>query len=238
MANIFPKSVNWLPVQVLIALGSLVPLVVIGMWYYFTPKYTRVGYMPEQPIAFSHKLHAGQLGMDCRYCHSFVDQAAHSNIPTSQTCNNCHKQGGVQWDSPKLAQLRESLEKDQPIRWVRIHQTPDYVYFNHSAHVNRGISCYSCHGQINEMEVVYQAESQSMGWCLDCHRNPENYIRPLDEVYNLDWTIADAVNKGEFDFTPNKQGQITAHAAQRELGEHLVKAWNVHPPENCAGCHR
>jgi len=232
MANVFPREANLIPLKFAFALGILGALVVAGIWYYFTPKYTRVGYMPAQPVAFSHKLHAGELGMDCRYCHSFVDQAAHSNVPTTQSCNNCHKQGGVQWDNPKLAVLRASVENDQPIRWVRIHMAPDYVYFNHSAHVNRGISCYSCHGKVNEMEVVWQAEPQSMSWCLECHRNPENFIRPIHEVYNLDWTIQDEARKGLL-FTSARPTQM-----QTELGKKLVSEWNVHPPTNCAGCHR
>lgn len=228
MANIFPRAINLLPLKVASALGLLGSLVVVGVWYYFTPKYTRVGYQPTQPIAFSHKLHVEQLGMDCRYCHSFVDQAAHSNVPTSQTCNNCHRAGGVQWDNPKLAVLRHSVENNEPIRWVRIHQAPDYVYFNHSAHVNRGVSCYSCHGKVNEMEVVFQAESQSMGWCLECHRSPENFIRPVQEVYNLNWTIEDETGKGS----------RFAGMTQQEMGKILVEEWRVHPPTNCAGCHR
>lgn len=220
MANIFPKSANILPIKIGFGLACLGVLVVAGVWYYFTPKYTRVGYQPQQPVAYSHALHVGQLGMDCRYCHSFVDQAAHANIPNSQTCNNCHKQGGVQWENPKLAVLRESVEKNIPIQWKQIHLVPDYVYFNHSAHVNRGVSCVSCHGQINEMEVVWQDKPLSMGWCLECHRAPENNLRPLNKVYDLNWTAA-------------SEGKN-----QLEVGKQLVAEWNVRPPTNCAGCHR
>lgn len=220
MANIFPKSANILPIKIGFALTCIGILIVAGMWYYFTPKYTRVGYQPQQPVSYSHALHVGQLGMDCRYCHSFVDQAAHANIPNSQTCNNCHKQGGVQWDNPKLAVLRESIEKNIPIHWRQIHQTPDYVYFNHSAHVSRGVSCVSCHGQINQMEVVYEAKPLSMGWCLECHRAPEKNLRPLNKVYDLDWTAA------------------SEKKTQLDVGLKLVNEWNVHPPTNCAACHR
>lgn len=220
MANIFPKSANILPIKIGLGLSFIGLLVVAGVWYYFTPKYTRVGYQPTQPVAYSHALHVGQLGMDCRYCHSFVDQAAHANIPNSQTCNNCHKEGGVQWDNPKLAVLRQSVEKNIPIQWKQIHLVPDYVYFNHSAHVNRGVSCVSCHGQINEMEVVWQDKPLSMGWCLECHRAPENNLRPLAKVYDLNWTAA-------------SEGKN-----QLEVGKQLVAEWNVRPPTNCAGCHR
>lgn len=220
MANIFPKSANILPIKIGIALACLGLLVVAAVWYYFTPKYTRVGYQPQQPISYSHALHVKQLGMDCRYCHSFVDQAAHANIPNSQTCNNCHKQGGVQWDNPKLSVLRESVEKNVPIQWKQVHLVPDYVYFNHSAHVNRGVSCISCHGKVKDMEVVSQEKPLSMGFCLECHRAPAANLRPLNKVYDLDWT-AESEGKN-----------------QAEVGKQLVGEWNVRPPTNCAGCHR
>ena len=218
MANIFPRSSNFLPLKVIACGAVTVPLIVAAVWYYFTPKYTRVGYMPTQPVPFSHALHVGQLGMDCRYCHSFVEVGGTANIPTTQTCMNCHSQ--VKKDSPKLAAVRESWEIGKPIPWVKIHQAPDYVYFNHSVHVNRGISCQNCHGNINRMEVVYHAEPQSMGWCLECHRNPEQYIRPVEHVFNLDWK-------------PEMIGE-----KQETLGKKLVAEWHVHPPQNCAACHR
>ena len=138
MANIFPRGSNLLPLKIVLCVLVLVPAVSLAMWYYFTPKYTRVGYQPAQPVPFPHDVHVAQLGMDCRYCHSFVEVAAHSNVPTTQVCMNCHSQ--VQKDNPKLAPLRESWATGKPIEWVQVHKTPDYVYFNHSAHVNRGVS--------------------------------------------------------------------------------------------------
>jgi hypothetical protein len=218
MANIFPRSSNFLPLKVIACGAVTVPLVIAAVWYYFTPKYTRVGYMPTQPVPFSHALHVGQLGMDCRYCHSFVEVGGPANIPTTQTCMNCHSQ--VKKDSSKLAAVRESWETGKPIPWVKIHQAPDYVYFNHSVHVNRGVSCQSCHGNINRMEVVYHAEPHSMGWCLECHRNPEKHIRPVEHVFNLDWK-------------PEMIGE-----KQETLGKRLAADWNIQPPQNCAACHR
>jgi hypothetical protein len=206
MANIFPRSSNFLPLKVIACGAVTVPLVIAAVWYYFTPKYTRVGYMPTQPVPFSHALHVGQLGMDCRYCHSFVEVGGPANIPTTQTCMNCHSQ--VKKDSSKLAAVRESWETGKPIPWVKIHQAPDYVYFNHSVHVNRG------------MEVVYHAEPHSMGWCLECHRNPEKHIRPVEHVFNLDWK-------------PEMIGE-----KQETLGKRLAADWNIQPPQNCAACHR
>ena len=194
------------------------------MTYYFTPKYTRVGYQPVQPVSFPHDVHVDQLGMDCRYCHSHVEVAAHSNIPTTQVWMNCHSQ--VQKDNPKLKPVWDSWQTGKPIEWVQIHKTPDYVYYNHAVHVNRGVSCVSCHGKVNQMPVVYHAESQSMAWCLDCHRNPEKHLRPVDQVTNLNWV------------PPTNQGESTADA-QIRIGTELKNKLGVNPPDkNCFGCHR
>ena len=224
MANIFPRGSNILPLKlVLCALvaGGAVSAVVP---YYFTPKYTRVGYQPEQPVNFSHSIHAGQLGMDCRYCHSFVEVAAHSNVPTTQVCMNCHSQ--VQKENPKLAPVRESWASGKSIEWVQIHKTPDYVYFNHSAHVNRGVSCVSCHSRVDKMAVVYHAEPHSMSWCLDCHRAPEEKVRPLSEITHLDWEA------------PRKEGE-SRDDAQKRIGTEIKIKEHLNPPVgNCAGCHR
>ena len=217
MANVFPKWTNRVPVQVIIALFMIGGAVSYGYYYYMTPEYARVGYQPTQPVAFDHSLHADQLGMDCRYCHTYVDRSEHSNVPDTSTCMNCHNQ--IKTQSPALAPVRESYESGEPIEWVRIHKTPDYVYFNHSVHVNRGISCVECHGQIHKMEKVYHAKSFSMGFCLECHRNPEESIRPVDKVYDLDW-------------------KAESPEAQKNMGEKFVHDWNVMPPESCSGCHR
>lgn len=217
MANFFPRSSNWLPLKFALIAKVLGVAVILLMWYFFTPKYTRVGYQPIQPVAFSHEIHSKQLGLDCRFCHSFVEVAAHSNVPNTQTCMGCHSQ--VQKQNPALKVVRDSWASGQPIPWVQIHKTPDYVYFNHSVHVNRGVSCYSCHGQVNEMKVVWHDQPHSMAWCLDCHRQPENHLRPREEVFNLDW-------------------RAPGVKAQRELGLTLKHEWNVNPPESCGGCHR
>ncbi len=224
MANIFPRSSNLLPLKIVFVALVLGGAVTAGMTYYFTPKYTRVGYQPVQPVPFSHKIHAGQLNIDCRYCHSFVEVAAHSNIPTTQVCMNCHSQ--VQKDNPKLAAVRESWATGQPIQWIQIHKTPDYVYFNHAAHVNRGVSCVECHGKINEMEVVYHAKSLSMEFCLNCHRAPEEVLRPLNQITNLE-------------YVPPHGEKESVSTAQLRIGKELKDKWHINPPDkNCAGCHR
>lgn len=195
-----------------------------GAWYYLTPKYARVGYQPAQPVSFPHNVHVEQLGMDCRYCHSFVETAAHSNIPTTQVCINCHSQ--VQKDNPKLKPVMDSWQTGKPIEWVQVHKTPDYAYFYHSVHVNRGVSCVSCHGRVDQMEVVWHDQPQHMAWCLDCHREPEKHLRPLDQITNL-----------AYQPTPQK-GESVAEAQVR-IGKELKDKWHINPPDkNCFGCHR
>src|SRR5207249_9667343 len=185
MANFFPRWTNWLPPKLVVCGIVIVCGLTAGTWYYVTPKYTKVGYQPIQPVPFPHDVHVTQLGMDCRYCHSFVEVSAHSNVPNTQTCMNCHSQ--VQKDNPKLQAVRASWATGQPVNWVQIHKTPDFVYFNHSVHVNRGISCVECHGPINKMDVVYHAKPFSMTFCLDCHRQPELHLRPPEKITDLDW---------------------------------------------------
>lgn len=240
MANIFPKWTNRLPLQIILGAVLLGATVVAGVSYYATPKYTRVGYMPQQPVPFDHSLHVTQLGMDCRYCHTGVEISSHSNVPTTQTCMNCHTQ--IQPTSARLAPVRESWQTGEPIRWVKIHKAPDYVYFNHAVHVNRGVSCVSCHGNIDQMQVVWHDQPQSMGWCLECHRSPEQKIRPVEKVFDLTWkpekgglkpnTLASLEKAG---VKINEQGGVVD---QNKMGEHLVSEWQVKPPTNCAGCHR
>ena len=149
MSAIFPKWTNRLPILIIIGVTLVGGAVTAGVWYYFTPKYTRVGYQPIQPVAFSHAIHAGQLGVDCRYCHTAVDKSWFSNIPAASTCMNCHNQ--VLKDDPRLALVRESAASGKPIQWIQIHKMPDFVYFNHSVHVTRGISCVECHGRIDQI---------------------------------------------------------------------------------------
>ena len=217
MANIFPRWTNQIALKIAICLGVLAVAVVGGVTYYFTPKYTRAGYMPVQPAPFSHAVHVEQLGMDCRYCHSFVEVAAHSNIPTTQACMACHTQ--IRATSPKLEPVRESWKTGRPVNWVRVHQVPDYAYFNHAVHVNRGVGCFSCHGAVNEMVAIFQDQSQSMAWCLACHRAPGNFLRPPSQVFNTSWK-------------PGARGN------QREAGGKFQADWEVNPPVTCGGCHR
>jgi len=225
MANIFPKGTNETVLKVGLVLAVFGGLATMAVWYYFTPKYSRVGYQPVQPVHFQHDIHVGQLGLDCRYCHSYVEVSGHSNFCPTQTCMNCHRD--VQKNNPKLQPIRDSWDSGQPVEWVEIHHVPDYAYFNHSAHVNRGVSCVVCHGKINEMNVVFQSKSQSMAWCLQCHRSPESYVRPiaadkpgdLSPIFNMNWEPPKGTTQGQ-------------------IGKELVKDWKIKPPTDCAGCHR
>jgi hypothetical protein len=184
-----------------------------------TPKYTRVGYAPVQPVPFSHAKHVGEVGLDCRYCHTSVEESYHSQVPTAQTCMNCHSI--VKKDSPLLAPVRESFEKGTPVPWVWIHTTPDYAYFNHSIHVNRGVSCVECHGKVNEMDTVTHAQPLSMSFCLDCHKDPAPRLREPKDVFNLD-------SKRLVDQGPAGVKKATEY----------VHNWKLMPPQSCSGCHR
>ena len=217
MSNIFPKSANRLPLQIVIYLCVLGGIATAGVNYYMTPKYTRVGYAPVQPVPYSHALHVGQLGLDCRYCHSNVDKSGYANLPTAQTCMNCHN--AVKKDSPLLAVVRNSYETGDPVPWVKVHELPDFVYFNHAVHVNRGVSCVECHGKVNEMKVVTHTQPLSMSFCLECHRDPASRVRQPEDIYDLN-------------------SPTIAATAGLEAGEKFVHDWNIKPPQSCTGCHR
>lgn len=216
MSVIFNRYLNLLPL-VLAILGGAASVGAVGVvWYYFSPEYTDVGYAPEQPVPYSHKLHVGELGLDCRYCHTGVEDNRKALIPSTQICMNCHHMvltEGSGAASERLAPVRESYTTGDPIEWVRIHDLPDYVAFNHAAHVDAGVGCASCHGQVDEMVVVEQSEPLSMSWCLDCHRSPEEFIRPSDQVTNMQY---------EHD---------------EEVARQLIESKKINPPENCSACH-
>ncbi len=217
MPIIFSKGADVLLRRVVSVVILTVALGTAVVWYYFTPKYTRVGYAPEQPVPFSHEQHAGKLGMSCLYCHTNVERSPHANVPSTQTCMSCHTQ--IKANSPLLSPVRESWSSGEPVDWKRIHKVPDYAYFNHALHINRGVGCASCHGQVNEMKVVYHAEPLSMAWCLDCHRKPEAHLRPAEEALNMSW-------------------KPPSEKTQSEVGRQLIEQFHINPGQNCQGCHR
>lgn len=176
---------------------------------------TQAGVSREQPVPFSHQHHVGGVGIDCRYCHTSVENAAFANIPPTKTCMNCHSQIWV--NSPSLEPVRESFRSGRSIEWTRVHDLPDFAYFNHSIHVNKGVGCSTCHGRVDRMPLVWQEKSLHMEWCVDCHRHPEQYVRPREEVFNM-----------EYQPPPD----------QTALGLQLVKEYRIQSLTSCSTCHR
>jgi hypothetical protein len=215
MAQVFKPSAN--TYSRLSIFGAL--FAVVGVLFALAA-FNRSDYMTqarvarEQPVPFSHKHHVGELGIDCRYCHTSVEHTAYAGIPPTQTCMNCHSQ--VWKDSPTLAPVRASYETGRPLEWTKVHDLPDFVYFDHSIHVAKGIGCASCHGRVDHMNLTWQESSLHMEWCLQCHRNPEQYVRPRSEVFNMAWTADD----------------------QAELGKRLVIEHEINGRDDCTVCHR
>jgi len=212
---VFPRWINLLrPGLALALVGG--PLYAVSLAYYaLWPATTTVGYQPDQPVPYSHELHAGELGIDCRYCHNTIERTSAAGVPPTDTCMNCHEM--IRNDSEKLITVLESHATGMPVAWTRIHDLPDFVYFDHSAHVSRGVGCVSCHGRVDKMEVVSHEELLSMGWCLRCHRHPEEHLRPVEHVTQLDWEPT---------------------VDQIELGKQLMEARGIQPSEDCSTCHR
>lgn len=170
----------------------------------------------EQPVPFSHKHHVYGLGLDCRYCHTTVEKSAFAGMPPTETCMTCHSQ--IWKDAPMLAPVRESFATGARLQWNRVNRTPDFVFFNHSVHVNHGVGCVTCHGQLDEMPLTWKSHTLYMKWCLDCHRQPQNYIRPEDQVFNLNWSTTN----------------------QAALGRKLVADYHINTKQltDCSMCHR
>ncbi len=215
MAQIFPEWTNRVPLIILVVVIAGTTAAVGFFWYYGSPKYTDIGYRPVQPVPYSHKIHVNDLGIDCRYCHTSVEVSPVSIVPPTQICMNCHSL--ILPESEKLQPIRDSFISGNPVEWVRVHNLPDYVYFNHSSHVTKGVGCITCHGNVAEMDVVTQQESLSMSWCLDCHRDPGPNLRPVDQITNMKWIMPE--NKEEF-------------------STKMIAKMNVNPSEDCSTCHR
>ncbi|MEM0961473.1 MAG: cytochrome c3 family protein [Bacteroidota bacterium] len=224
MAQLFPRRANTLPTLSLFGAAGGGVFAVLLAWYYLSPEFYEVGYQPEQPVPYSHAFHAGELGMDCQYCHNHVAQSPHANVPPTQTCMNCH--GVVATDSEKLLPVRESWATGVPIEWVKVHHLPDYAQFSHAAHVNVGVGCASCHGRVDQMgeEGVYQVEPLSMGWCLECHRAPEEHLVPVEEVTNLA-------------YLEEIRADDDRYAAYIATNLERIENEGINPPQNCSACH-
>jgi hypothetical protein len=179
---------------------------------------TQAGVVRDQPVPFSHKHHVSDAGIDCRYCHTSAETSSFAGLPPTETCMNCHSQLFNQ--SPILEPVRESFRSERPIEWTRVHDLPDFVYFNHSIHVKKGVGCTTCHGQVDQMPLMWQHASLQMEWCLACHREPERFIRPRERVFDMKWQ---------------------ASSDQIERGRELVKEYRIKTPAvltSCSTCHR
>lgn len=222
MPQLFPRSANdWARTSILVSL--VLAGLGLGLLYVLqgSPYVTEVTEVKNQPVPFSHEHHVKGLGLDCRYCHWTVEKSSNANIPPPSMCMNCHKK--LWADQAMLKPIRDAYKNDTAIEWVKIHKLPDFVYFNHSVHVNHGVGCVSCHGQVNEMPLMEKANTLYMGWCLKCHRNPEPNLRPVNQVTNMEWE-ADAAWKSTDKFAAN--------------GIHKPMEGHINQLTNCAVCHR
>ena len=219
MSQIFHRSTNYWSrfsiAAVLLFVGFLGWVVVTISWSGYV---TGQGVIKDQPVQFSHAHHVGSMGIDCRYCHTTVEESAFANIPPTKTCMNCHSQ--IWTNAPILEPVRASFRENRPLQWQRVHDLPDFVYFNHSIHVRKGVGCETCHGRVDRMPLMIQKASLQMEWCLDCHRDPAKYVRPRDQIYNLAWERP---------------------ADDPGLGERLVKEYKIGSVDqltSCSTCHR
>lgn len=218
MAQIFPHTANWAAkasiIVVVVLAGVLTGIILNSNRTDFV---SRVNIPLDQPVPFSHKHHVSGMGLDCRYCHTTVEESAFAGIPPTETCMTCHSQ--IWSEAAVLEPVRASFRNNTPIAWNRVHDLPDFVYFDHSIHISKGIGCQTCHGQVDQMPLVWKTETLNMEWCLECHRQPEKFIRPRQQVFNMTWQ---------------------APKDQETLGKQLVEAHDVNTSQltNCSICHR
>ena len=232
MSQIFPRSANALARA---SLAGVLSLIVVLGWVVFTLMrsswVTKQHEFVEQPVQFSHAHHVGGVGLDCRYCHTSVEKSSFAGIPPTKTCMNCHSQ--IWTNAPILEPVRASFRNDTPLSWTRVHDLPDFVYFNHQIHVRQGVGCVTCHGDVDKMPLMYQAAPLLMEWCLDCHRAPEKYLRPRDQVFNMTYRQPASDHAVEFGGE-----QYTSQVA---LGLRLKKEYNISGVTHmtsCSVCHR
>jgi hypothetical protein len=216
MGQIFHPSTNTISRLTIFGSAILLVAVVAGLAAINeSPYITEVGVARAQPVPFSHKHHVGDDGIDCRYCHTSVEESSFAGIPPTKTCMNCHTQ--IWPDSPMLEPVRESFRTGKSIQWTRVHNLPGFVYFNHSIHVHKGIGCVTCHGRVDKMPLMWRENTLYMDWCLECHRAPERFVRPREYVFSMEYQ---------------------APADQLALGEKLVKEYHIEKLTSCSTCHR
>lgn len=217
MPQLFPRNVNALATWGIVVGGLFLVVLIIVLTFFARTSNNRVGVPVDQPVAFQHDLHAGELGLDCRYCHSSVETSSVASVPPTETCMTCHSQ--VRVGAPALQEVQASWDEDRSIAWNRVHDLPDYAYFDHSAHVTNGVGCASCHGRVDQMSGIWKTEPMTMGWCLECHRQPEAFLRPRSEVFNMAYEPP---------------------SDQLELGRELIEAYHIDTEKlpQCSTCHR
>lgn len=216
MAQVFPRRANTVARGSLIGGLGLLLILSAAYWVYIrTPLFTGVGFQQPQPVPFSHQIHAGELGIDCRYCHTTVETEAFAGMPDTKTCMNCHTI--VRNQDPLLAPIRDSFNTGKAMQWTTVNDLPDYVFFDHSIHINKGIGCSSCHGQVDQEPLMSKGASLQMGFCINCHMHPEQNVRPRDQVFNMSWKPP---------------------ANQVQMGTQLVQEYHIQTKLSCSVCHR
>ena len=217
MAQIFHRSTNTLArASILATLLLVAGVLYTALEMTRSPYTTYAGVAKAQPVPFSHQHHVAGLGIDCRYCHTSVETSGFAGIPPTKTCINCHSQ--IWSNAPILEPVRASFRDNKPLHWTRVHDLPDFVYFNHSVHVKKGMGCATCHGRVDRMPLMLQKASLQMGWCLECHRNPAKYVRPRDKITDMEYQLSDR--------------------EQLVVGQRLVKEYQIQSLTSCSTCHR
>lgn len=216
MAQIFHRSTNTISRVSLFGGVAVIAVLVATLAAINRSSYmTEVGVARSQPVQFSHKHHVSDDGIDCRYCHTSVEESSFAGIPSTKICMNCHTQ--IWAESPILAPVRQSFQTGRSLEWTRVHNLPGFVYFDHSIHVYKGVGCATCHGRVDQMPLMWRENTLYMEWCLECHRNPERYVRPREQVFNMDWQPP---------------------SDQIALGQKLVQEYKIESLTSCSVCHR
>jgi len=218
MAQIFHPSSNVIAKVSIVAVVGLLPLLGVAVYAFNMTYVVNLNVPLQQPVEFSHKHHLADDGIDCRFCHTSVEKSAFAGLPSTQTCMTCHSQ--IWKDSPLLAPVRESFRTGKPIQWARVHDLPDFTYFNHSIHIAKGVGCVTCHGQLDEMPITQKVNVMSMAWCVECHRNPAPNLRPADKVFDLNW---------------KPDGDQTLQGKALVNNYHIMGSFQM---TNCSICHR
>ena len=238
MAQIFHRRTNSISrISILAAVVLVSGLLWAALELQRSPYTTYAGVAHMQPVPFSHQHHVGGLGIDCRYCHTSVEISGYAGIPPTKTCMNCHSQ--IWTNAPLLEPVRESFRSGKSLVWTRANDLPDFVYFDHSIHINKGVGCNTCHGPVDRMPLMYNQASLQMEWCLDCHRAPDKYLRPRDQVFNMRYEQPTSANPVQL---PGEDGKsVQTYTSQLELGKELINRYHLRSVKDitsCSTCHR